>query len=375
MKILINLAIALCNVVYSFHKLAPTRNRIAMISRQSDALTLDMRLLKEEIEHQNPSVEVVTMNRRIPPGLIGKIKYVFYMLGPEMHTIATSKVVLLEGYCINVSILHHKKDLKVIQLWHALGVFKRFAYLAVGTEEGHSETLAKAMHMHENYDYVICSSEFCRPYYAKAFGYPEEQVKVYPLPRTDLLQSEDYRQETGKRILAKYPALEDKKNILYAPTFRSDVDITEHLQKLFNAFNYEEYNLIVKLHPIDRTAVNRMEVFDCSEFTTMELFSVSDVLITDYSSILFEAAVAEMPIYLYTYDLDEYLARRGFIIDFRKDIPFPMYENPGELLDSIRRGESSAEVSHEFIQRYVEPGTGNTRKLAEFILEQLSEKA
>lgn len=372
MQILIKLAIGLCNLVYGFHKLAPTRNRIAMISRQSNKLSLDMSLLKEELQRQDPALEVVTLNRRIPAGIWGKIKYLFYMLGPEMHTIATSKVVLLEGYCINVSILHHKKDLKVIQMWHALGIFKRFAFLAVGTAEGHSPKLAKAMHMHENYDYVLCSSEFCRPYYAKAFGYPEERVKVYPLPRTDLLRSESYRWETRKRILEKYPALGNRKNVLYAPTFRNERDITEHLQKLFDAFDYEEYNLIVKLHPIDRTRVNRMEVFDCSEFTTMELFSISDVLITDYSSILFEAAVAELPIYLYTYDLEDYLDRRGFLIDYRKDVPYPMYSEPSALLNAIRGEAYSRSSSREFIRRYVEPGTDNTARLAEFVRDQMA---
>lgn len=372
MQILIKLAIGLCNVVYGFHKLAPTRNRIAMISRQSNTLSLDMRLLKEELQRQDPFLEVVTLNRRIPADIWGKIKYIFYMLGPEMHAIATSKVVLLEGYCINVSILHHKRELKVIQMWHALGIFKRFAFLAVGTTEGHSQKLAKAMHMHENYDYVICSSDFCRPYYAKAFGYPEEQVKVCPLPRTDLLKSESYRMETRQRILEKYPTLENRKNVLYAPTFRSEMDITEPLLKLFDAFDYEEYNLIVKLHPIDRTRVNRMEVFDCSEFTTMELFSISDVLITDYSSILFEAAVVELPIYLYTYDLEDYLERRGFLIDFRKEVPYPMYSEPSALLDAIRRGEYSVAKSREFIQRYVEPGTENTARLAAFVQDQMA---
>ncbi len=433
MKLLTRIAIALCNFIYAFHKLAPTRNRIAMISRQSNRLTLDMRLLKEEIERQDSSVEVVTMNRKIPPGFPGKIKYILYMLGPEMHAIATSRVVILEGYSINVSILHHKKDLRVIQMWHALGVLKKFAYLAVDTEEGHSSALAKAMHMHENYDYVLCSSEYCRPYYAAAFGYPESQVKVYPLPRTDLLQSDAYKQETRARILERYPALgcvenseqqecsgsggtagnscgsdclenagysgntdtvmnsesankpdssgspsnadnarcHRKKNILYAPTFRNGEDITEPLHALFEAFNYEEYNLIVKLHPIDRTKVNRMEVFECPEFSTLELFSVADILVTDYSSILFEAAVAGLPVYLYTYDLDSYLERRGFIIDFKKDVPYPMFRSPVELMRAIGGASRNIVDAEAFAAKYVQPGTGNTERLAKFVLNQI----
>ncbi|MDO5304042.1 MAG: CDP-glycerol glycerophosphotransferase family protein, partial [bacterium] len=352
------------------------KNRIAMISRQSRTLSLDMQLLKEEIERQNPNVEVVTLNRVIPPGILGKIGYLWYMITTEMHMLATSRVVILEGYCINASVLHHREELRIVQMWHALGVLKQFGYLAVGTEEGHSEKLARAMHMHENYDDVICSSEFCRPFYAAAFHFPVEKVKVCPLPRTDLLQDKEYRDETRERILERYPALGNgKKNILYAPTFRKGTDITEPLDALFDAFNFDEYNLIVKLHPVDRTAVQREEVFQCPEFKSMELFSVADAMITDYSSIMYEAAVAGIPVYLYTYDLEEYLDRRGFIIDFEKDIPLKKYGHPEELMADVETAFSDTSNSlsgsqRDFIRKYVEPGRGNTSRLATFILHR-----
>ena len=170
-------------------------------------------------------------------------------------------------------------------------------------------------------------------------------------------------------------------NVLYAPTFRNGEDITEHLDSLFEAFNYEEYNLIVKLHPVDRTGIHREEIFECPEFTAMELFSLTDALITDYSSIIYEAAAAEIPIYLYTFDLDRYLERRGFIIDFMKDIPLEKYREPIKLLERVyedekrRRAESGElrlDASQSFIEKYVQSGTGNTRRLAEWVLQELA---
>lgn len=376
MEIILRIGIAILNGIYSIHKLAPVRNQIAMISRQSRTLSLDMKLLKEELERQDSSVEVVTLNRVIPHGILGKIRYLWYMITTEMHVMATSRVVVLEGYCINASVLHHRQELHIVQMWHALGVLKQFGYLAVGTEEGHSEKLARAMHMHENYDDVICSSEFCKPFYAAAFHFPAEKVTVCPLPRTDLLQDGAYRKETRMHILEKYPELGNgKKNILYAPTFRKGKDITESLDALFDAFNFDEYNLIVKLHPVDRTAVQREEVFQCPEFKSMELFSIADAMITDYSSIMYEAAVAGIPVYLYTYDLDQYLKRRGFIIDFEKDIPLKKYGCPEEMMADMEMnfsdGNGGLLVSQQgFIQKYVEPGTGNTSRLATFILHR-----
>lgn len=381
MEIILRIGIAALNGIYSIHKLAPVRNRIAMISRQSRTLSLDMRLLKEEIERQDSAVEVVTLNRVIPPGILGKIRYLWYMITTEMHAMATSRVVILEGYCINASVLHHRRELRIVQMWHALGVLKQFGYLAVGTEEGHSEKLARAMHMHENYDDVICSSAFCRTFYGEAFHFPAERVTVCPLPRTDLLQDKKYREEMRRGILEKYPELGNgKKNILYAPTFRKGSDITEPLDSLFDAVNFGEYNLIVKLHPVDRTAVRRKEVFQCPEFKSMELFSIADAMITDYSSIMYEAAVGGLPVYLYTYDLKEYLDRRGFIIDFEKDIPLKKYNRAEDLVSEMEAqlsGEAEKLIAsqRDFIRKYVEPGTGNTSRLATFILHQEPSKS
>ncbi|MFR3386223.1 MAG: CDP-glycerol glycerophosphotransferase family protein [Lachnospiraceae bacterium] len=74
---------------------------------------------------------------------------------------ATSKVVILDGYCILASVLNHKKDLRIVQMWHAMGALKKFGYAALGNEEGKNPEISKILQMHRNYDYVICSSENC----------------------------------------------------------------------------------------------------------------------------------------------------------------------------------------------------------------------
>ena len=209
---------------------------------------------------------------------------------------------------------------------------------------------------------------------------PESRIKVCPLPRTDLLTDREYHRRKREEIIRRYPELGKRPNVLYAPTFRNGEDITEYLDSLFEAFNYEEYNLIVKLHPVDRTGIHRDEIFECPEFTAMELFSLTDALITDYSSIIYEAAAAEIPIYLYMFDLDRYLERRGFIIDFMKDIPLEKYREPTELLERVyedvkRRAEGAdmfPDENRSFIEKYVQSGTGNTRRLAEWVLQELA---
>ena len=67
----------------------------------------------------------------------------------QMYHIATSRVVILDSYCIVISILKHKKKLTIIQMWHAMGAFKKFGYSIIGKSEGTSKKIIDLMRMHK----------------------------------------------------------------------------------------------------------------------------------------------------------------------------------------------------------------------------------
>ena len=105
-----------------------------------------------------------------------------------MYHIATSEMVVLDTYCIAVSVLHQRKSLVVIQMWHALGAMKKFGYSILDKGEGTKRSLAEAMQMHKNYTYIFSSSEFCCRFFAEAFNASIDQMVVMPLPRLDLIR-------------------------------------------------------------------------------------------------------------------------------------------------------------------------------------------
>ena len=193
MALILNVGRVLLNLIYTFYKLFPTRNRIAIISRQSQTPSEDIVLLQEEIKRQAPELEVIVMCKMIDSGLIGKMKYLLYMFRYQMYVIATSKAVILDGYCIAISILKHKKELKVIQMWHAMGALKKFGYCSVDEKEGSSSEIAHSMKMHKNYDAILVSSEECKHLLAPAYQCSEDIMKVMPLPRVDLITQEKYQ--------------------------------------------------------------------------------------------------------------------------------------------------------------------------------------
>ena len=164
-----------------------------MISRQSDSESMDFRLLREEIEKRNDGYKVVVLCHKLEGGInstiMNKIKYVFHMFR-QMYEIATSKVVVLDSYCMVISILKHKKKLKVIQMWHSMGTMKKFGYAVLGLNEGSNAKVAHAMKMHKNYDYIFASGDAYKDHLASGFNYPADKILTYPLPKYDLLKDE-----------------------------------------------------------------------------------------------------------------------------------------------------------------------------------------
>lgn len=365
MRIIIEIGVFFMNLIYCFHKLAPVKNRITFISRQSNDVSVDARMLFAALNEEYPDIETRTMCRMIPSGIAGKIGYVFHMIGPQMHALATSRVIILEGYIIPVSILRHKKRTKVLQMWHALGIFKRFGKMVEGSEEGYNKTVIEGMRMHKNYDVILTSSEFCRPFYAEAFGYPLDKIIVNPLPRVDLLRDEEYHREKAGEIYSIYPELKDKKVILYAPTHRNGESLHQAVDSLIAAGKEKGFSIIVKLHPIDMDSYQNSDAYYCSEFTSFELLSVADYVVTDYSAFVFEAVCSKRPVFFFAYDMEDYNKNRGLCIDYEKEMPTKPQKDPDTLMDMIVENKYDEKRIADFSAKFIDQGTHCTGKLVE----------
>ena len=114
MTLLIKVGIFFLNIAFSFMKLLPVEKKILYISRQSNSIPIDFQLLKRTMEIKLPEYKNVILVRRIAPGIIGKIRYFFHMLH-QMYHLATSEIVILDTYCIAVSVLRQRKSLLVVK--------------------------------------------------------------------------------------------------------------------------------------------------------------------------------------------------------------------------------------------------------------------
>jgi len=340
------------NVAYAPLRLLPRRRKVVMISREHTSVPDDFCDLEAAISRADPSIRVVTLVRMVPPGIIGKLSYALHML-VQLYHVATSRVLVIDTYAMVASLLRHGPGLEVVQIWHALGAFKKFGLSIIGREEGRDARLARAMRMHQGYDLVLASSEACRSAYADAFGVSPDRVAVAPLPRVDRLHDHVRTAATRERVFSVHPHLRGKKVAVFAPTFRLDGTVATDVNALVPALATHGIHTVVKLHPLMAGDFGP-DVDVAAGFTTQEMLAVADLFITDYSSALFEAAELAVPSYFLAPDLDAYLASRDFYLDFRRDLPGPIVRDLRELLTAIEKNPATAQDAAAFAAHWIQ---------------------
>ena len=370
-NLLVKLFIGILKIIYYPIRLLKVQNKVVYISRQFNNETLDFKLIEENMKKNYPNVKNVILAKRMENGIINKIKYFFHMI-IQMYHISTSKVVIVDSYCIVVSVLKHKKETKIIQIWHAISAIKKFGYQTIGKVTGADKKLAENMCMHKNYDYVLCSSKITAKYFEEAFNIEKEKIKYIGLPRLDYILQED--KEKTEEIYKKYPELKEKINILYVPTFRKfkKVKINDVIQRI----DTKKYNLIVKLHPLDKknyTYLQKDGVIYDDTFKSYDLLKMCDKVITDYSSLAMEASLLHKPLYFYIYDLKQYQEDPGLNFDFKKEkIGTYSTNSPKKIVNMLER-EYDFSILENFRKRYIQVDSNNcTEKLTSFIMQLIN---
>lgn len=358
------------SIIYFFVKIFPTKNKIVMLSRQSNKESIDFELIQKEVHKRTDNVEIKILCRTLKKDLKERINYCFYILKCMYH-IATSKVCILDGYSIPISILNHKKELKIIQIWHASGAIKKFGYQSLNKKEGRGNDIARIMKMHKNYTYVMAPSKATAHFYSEAFLIDEEKIFINGLPRVDYLL--DYELGRGKinAFYRDYPNFKNKKTILYVPTFRKNIDCADIIKELARNINMEKYNLIIKLHPLDKSNATT-EYTVSKKYNTYDLLKIADYIITDYSAVAFETSILNKPLYFYVYDIDEYKKTRGLNLDLASEMKSATSINISNIIKSIEMDQYNYEELELFRSKYMgNDYYNNTKKLVDFIFEYL----
>lgn len=299
------------------------------------------------------------------------------------YAIGTFEYILLDDYSEATAFVKPRKKQKIVQLWHGSGAFKKFA---------HSRTVKNGNinHIHPGYKWYtnsIDSSEHINECYAEAFSIPVERVIPTGVPRTDIFFDNVYIKAKQNDFFNKHPELAYKKIILFVPTYRgakvedADYDFDKlDLDKLYNELS-DEYVLIIKWHP---ALYNNIEygkskgldiekykdfVYDMSDNREVnDLLFVTDILITDYSSIIFDYALLNKPIVYFMYDLAEYENDRGFYFPLEEYIYGPIAKTSEELIECIKSNDMCIDKRKVFTEKFINKNDGHaTERVIETI--------
>ncbi len=373
-KPILKTGIAGLGAIYGVMKCQPQKKRVVILSRQSNKPSEDIILLNEELERRGIDVKILC--DKMGDGISGAVRYIGPLLR-QMHYLASSKVAVLDSYCIPACLLKKRKGLVVIQMWHALGAMKKFSKSILDMPEGKSSEIAGIMKMHEGYDYIFTSSEKARPAFAEAFGYPEDRLTVMSLPRVDAILDEEHNAELAEKIREKYPELGERKIIGYAPTLRINSGMEAATEALIRAAAGTKYELVLKMHPLTKLDLEgelpENVIIDRS-FKTSEWLSVADHVITDYSAITYEVALKGLPLYFYAFDREDYLKDRSFYLDYDRDMPGPICSTAEEVMQEIgsdTRTEEYSRMAKAFADLYIEKQANCTAEIADLIEENL----
>lgn len=297
-------------------------------------------------------------------------------------------VFLCEGSRV-VSCVSLRNETVVTQLWHGCGAFKKFGFSTAETRFGGSREEYLKYNYYGNYDYVTVSSPEVVWAYKEAMHLPAESRTVVPIgvSCTDVLFQESFRKAAREKLYQLCPAAKGKKVILYAPTFRGSVGQAAAPDGLQIAQMQElladEWILLVKQHPVVKHRPQMPKgtetfAFDVSDlFVIEELLCVSDVCISDYSSLVFEYSLFERPMIFLAYDFEDYGDWRGFYYDYDALTPGPVVRTTEEAADYILHLEErfDRETVRRFRKTYMSACDGHaTERLLTLIMDRSRRK-
>jgi CDP-glycerol glycerophosphotransferase (TagB/SpsB family) len=383
--VLLTIRITAVRVAFAIASLLPIRRRVVLATAHAASIGGNLVAIRDDLATRHPEIRLVVLARRPSRGVRGRIAALGQALEAGYH-LATARVFIVDDYFFPIYVIRPRAGTTIIQTWHACGAFKKVGYSLHDKSFGADETLTRRVRLHSNYDVCLVASQSAAPFYAEAFGQPLERfVSRLGIPRTDVFFGDERIARSVAAVRRRYALPADRRVVLYAPTFRGDTITDAHatddldLGRL-KAVLGDDHVVLVRLHPFVRSATPigpDLEGFaiDVSDYPDInELMLVSDILVTDYSSAIYEFALLHRPMAFFAPDYEAYERERGFYFDYRTGVPGPIFETTEELAAYLRAGDFDLARVERFREASFDVADGGsaTRVTDELILPSLT---
>lgn len=361
-----------------FSLLPVDKQRVVLASPRHARLEGNLRHLYQTMRQEHPELRYVLLLEPYSYNLFGKLGYLLRLVR-GMYYLCTSGLFIVDNAYLPIHVAPHRPETTVVQVWHAAGALKRF-----GMDTRRPPRDPERRFLHRHYDYVIASSERTRTAYSRALRTPLERVLALGAPRTDLFFDEEAMARARQRLLERHPNLAGRRVVLYAPTFRgrggrkrvpAGLD-AKRLRQLLP----REYAIVLKSHPNLGAVPDDLDAYDAVIDPTTEInhvLGVTDVLVTDYSSVIFEWALLRRPLVLLTADLEAYEVDPGLYLDYRTEMIGVQVTDTDEVAAAILSETFDVSGYDAFIERHLgsRPGGASLAFVRRFLPAERSAEA
>ncbi|MGG6839901.1 UNVERIFIED_CONTAM: bifunctional glycosyltransferase family 2 protein/CDP-glycerol:glycerophosphate glycerophosphotransferase [Mammaliicoccus sciuri] len=266
--------------------------------------------------------------------------------------------------------LNKKENQIYIQTWHGTPLKRLANDMKVVRMPGTTTANYKKNFYAETsrWDYLVSPNRYSTNIFKTAFWMDEERTWEIGYPRNDVLVNRSDDQEYIDQIKKDLNLPEGKKVIMYAPTWRDDefvkkghylFDLKINLENLQKELG-ENYVILLRMHYLIANALdlNGYEDFaiDVSNYSDIsELYLISDALITDYSSVMFDFGILKRPQYFFAYDIEKYdKGLRGFYMDYMNDLPGEIITDEFKLAEELKNIDEHKEKYKDKIEMFYE---------------------
>ncbi|MDO5154700.1 MAG: CDP-glycerol glycerophosphotransferase family protein [Eubacteriales bacterium] len=332
------------------------KNTVLFMSEQSDVLGRNLVAVRDRMkERQMESTYTILESARSAAATRQSMKSWWLLV----KKLAQSSVVVLDDHAPILDWLTLDDNTKVIQLWHAGAGFKSSGY----SRWGHDGCPAPYS-AHRQYDFGVAGSKQIAPFFSEVWGIQDEQVLPTGMPRMDAFLDQNHKKEKLKELYEQYPMCKDKKVILFAPTYRGRNKKTAmypyeliDFKRLYELCG-EEYVVLFKMHPWVAQEVPipegyRDKFVDANQYPDInDLFYMTDLLISDYSSNIYEYSLMGKPMLFFAFDEIQYAFSRGFHRDYKASVPGKICHTFDALLDAIRNKDFEEEKVKQYVEHH-----------------------
>jgi teichoic acid ribitol-phosphate primase len=349
-----------------FARLPARPDTVVLASPRKADLDGNLLHILGSIRATRPGIRRVVLSEPYSYGFRGKVLYGFRMIRAMYH-LRTASLVVVDNAWLPVHVAPHPSRTTVVQVWHAVGALKRFGLDTVPPPHEPERSF-----LHRYYDFVVSSGAASREPWSRAFRTPLDRVLPLGSPRTDMLVDGDALAEARERVLHRYPALRERRVVTYAPTFRGrgrgkrpapGLDAAR-LRAALPASDV----LVLKSHPNLDARLVPTEGFDVVVAPAEDMNDVlaaTDILVTDYSSSIFEYALLRRPLVLLVPDLEDYARMPGLYLDYGAEMIGTQVRDTDGVIAAVRADAIDLASYEAFIARHL--GAADGRATARFV--------